>query len=255
MGKLDGKVALITGAGSGMGQATALLFTAEGARIGVVDYIPAGGQETVRMITETGGEAVFIEADVSRAADAERMVRTVVDAFGRLDVLYNNAGISQRMVSLAEITEEEWDHIVDVNLKGVFLGCKYAIPVMVSQGGGVIINTASASGVVGWAGLSAYSASKGGVVLLTKSMALEYGGKNIRVNCICPGVISTAMAEFPPDMDEKTKGKIMRSQSPMGRMGLPKEIAQAALYLASDDSSYCTGVILMVDGGRTAGIV
>jgi NAD(P)-dependent dehydrogenase (short-subunit alcohol dehydrogenase family) len=256
MGKLDGKIALITGAGSGMGQATALLFAKEGAKVGVIDYVPAGGQETVRMIREAGGKAIFIEADISKAADAERMIRTTVDTYGRIDILHNNAGISQRMVPMAEITEDEWNHIIDVNLKGVFLSSKYAIPVMLKQGGGVIINTASCAGIVGWAGLSAYSASKGGGILLTKTMALDYAGQNIRVNCICPGFIRTPMAErqLPKD-PQAQQAVIMRIQPPMGRIGQPQEIAQAALYLASDDSSFVTGAVLVVDGGLIAGAV
>ena len=255
IGKLDGKVALITGAGSGMGQATALLFAKEGAKVGVVDYVPAGGQETVKMIIEGGGEAIFIEADISKAADAEGMVKTTVDTYGRIDILHNNAGISQRMIPLAEITEEAWNHVIDVNLKGVFLGSKYTIPKMLDQGGGVIINTASCAGLVGWAGLSAYSASKGGVILLTKTMALDYAGQNIRVNCICPGFIRTPMADrqLPKDPQAQQAVTMRIQQSPMGRMGQPQEIAQAALYLASDDSSFVTGAVLVVDGGLIAG--
>jgi len=254
MNKLAGKVALVTGAGSGMGQATALLFAREGAKVGIVDYVPLEGEGTLRMIREAGGEAIFIEADVSKAADMERMSQTTMDTYGRIDILYNNAGISQRMVPAAEITEEEWNRIIDVNLKGVFLGSKYVIPVMLDQGAGVIINTASASGLEGWAGLGAYSASKGGVVLLTKTMALDYAGHNIRVNCICPGFIHTQMMDRQLPKDPQAKKAItMRIQSPMGRVGEPQEIAQAALYLASDDSSFVTGAVLVVDGGLIAG--
>ena len=249
MSKLDGKVALITGAGSGMGRATGLLFVREGARVSVADYVPAGGQKTVGMIREAGGEAIFIEADVSKAADAERMVKKTVDAFGRIDILYNNAGIWGRMAFTAETTEEEWDLIMNINLKGVFLGSKYAIPVMLEQGGGVIINTASTAALVGSPGLPAYSASKAGVVLLTKAMALEYGKRNIRVNCICPGAIHTPMLEASP-IPIDTAGQTL----PLGRIGQPDDIAQAALYLASDDSSFVTGQALVVDGGLTAGI-
>jgi NAD(P)-dependent dehydrogenase (short-subunit alcohol dehydrogenase family) len=254
MGKLDGKVALITGAGSGMGQSTAFLFAREGAKVGVVDYAPEQGKETVEMIQESGNEAIFIEADISKADNAERMVQTTVDTYGRIDILHNNAGISQRMVPTAETTEEEWNRVIDVNLKGVFLGSKYTIPVMLDQGGGVIINTASASGLGGWAGLGAYSASKGGVVILTKTMALDYAGQNIRVNCICPGFIHTPMMDRQLPKDPQAKQAVTtRAQSPMGRIGRPQEIAQAALYLASDDSSFVTGAILVVDGGLIAG--
>ena len=261
MGKLDGKVALITGAGSGMGQATAYLFAQEGAKVGVVDIAPAGGQETLVLIKDYArGEAVFIEADVSKAADAERMVKTVVDTYGRLDILYNNAGISHPMALMADITEEDWDRIIDVNLKGVFLGSKYAIPVMIDQGGGVIINTASSTGVIGMAGLSVYTASKGGIVLLTKSMALDYAVKNIRVNCICPGIIMTQMAQrqfegLPVPDDPEEIRKMIQSLAPLGGFfGPPDAVAQAALYLASDDASYVSGAALMVDGCLSAGI-
>jgi NAD(P)-dependent dehydrogenase (short-subunit alcohol dehydrogenase family) len=250
MGKLDGKVALITGAGSGMGRATALLFARESARVAVADYVPAGGRETAGMIKEDRGEAIFIEADISKAADAEMMVKKTVDTYGRLDILYNNAGISGRMAFTAEITEEEWDLILNINLKGVFLGSKYAIPVMLEQGGGVIINTASTAGLAGSPGLPAYSASKAGVVLLTKTMALEYGKQNIRVNCICPGAIHTPMLEAGPIQIDTTGRGI-----PLGKIGQPEDIAQAALYLASDDSSFITGISLAVDGGFTAGML
>ena len=251
MGKLDGKVALITGAGSGIGRATALLFAKEGAKVVVADYVPVGGQETVRMIKEAGGEAIFVEADVSKASDVERMVKTAVDAYGRIDILYNNAGIT-RAAPTAETTEEEWDLVLDINLKGVFLGSKYAIPVMLNQGGGVIINTASIAGISGFRGMSAYCASKAAVILLTKTMALEYGRQNIRVNCICPGVIQTAMTKaWNPD---ETVQQVPPRGQPVKRGGQPEEIARAALYLASDDSSFVTGAALVVDGGLTAGV-
>lgn len=253
MGKLDGKVALITGAGSGMGRATALLFADEGAKVAVADYAPIGGQETVGMIKEVGGEAFFIETDVSKADDAKRMVGITVQTYGRIDVLYNNAGTSQGMVLTAETTEEDWDRVIDVNLKGVFLGSKYVIPVMLDQSGGVIINTASVVGLLASAGLSAYCASKAGVILLTKTMALEYARRNIRVNCICPGAIETPMTAPMIPVDPEARPAAMLAQSPMGRMGQPKEIAKAALYLASDDSTFVTGTTLIVDGGWTAG--
>jgi len=249
VGKLDGKVALITGAGSGMGRATALLFAREGARVVVADYVPAGGKETVGMIKEAGGEAIFVEVNVSKAADVERMVKETLDIYGRIDILYNNAGVSGRYAFTADTTEEEWDLILNINLKGVFLGSKYTIPVMLEQGGGVIITTASTAALSGSPSLPAYSASKAGVVQLTKTMAMEYGKGNIRVNCICPGAIHTPMLEASPI--PLTAGRAF----PLGRIGEPEDIAQAALYLASDDSSFITGQILVVDGGFTAGIM
>jgi len=251
MGRLQGKIALITGAGSGIGRATALLFAKEGAKVAVVDVVTDSGRETVKMIKEAGGEAIFIEADVSKAADAERMVKVVVETYGRLDILFNNAGVMGRFASTAKTTEEHWDRIININLKGVFLGSKYAIPVMLDQGGGVIINTGSTAGIDALPYLSAYSASKGGVIQLTKAMAMEYGSKNIRVNCICPGGIKTpiAAASGVPGEHVPLPGQ------PIRRIGLPEDVAYAALYLASDESSYVTGAVLTVDGGWTSGRV
>jgi NAD(P)-dependent dehydrogenase (short-subunit alcohol dehydrogenase family) len=249
MGKLDGKVALITGAASGIGRATALLFAKDDAKVAIADYAPEGGQEAAKMIKEAGGEATFIAADVSKAADAERMVKTTVDTYGRISILFNNAGIMGTFGSTARTPEEKWDLIIDTNLKGVFLGSKYAIPVMLNQGGGVIINTASTSGMDALPYLPVYSASKGGVISLTKSMAMELGGKNIRVNCICPGGIQTnlAAASGVPGEHNPIPGQ------PVRRAGQPEDVAHIALYLASDDSSYVTGAAFVVDGGWTSG--
>jgi len=248
MGKLDGRVALITGAGSGIGRAIAVLFAREGAKVAVVDRVQAGGRKTVRMIEEAEGKAIFVKADVSKSADVESMIKTTADTYGRIDILCNNAGILGTYAPAVHTTEKEWDSIIDTNLKGVFLGSKYAIPVMVNQGGGVIINTGSTSGILGVAGMPAYSASKAGVIQLTKVMALECANLNIRVNCICPGGIRTPMVK---DIPEET----FRKGQPVGRPGRPEEIAQAVLYLASDDASFATGAVLVVDGGVTAGIM
>jgi len=245
MGKLDGKVALITGAASGIGRATALLFAKEGAKVAIADWAPEGGRETVKMLKEAGGEAIFIEADVSQAADAARMVKTTVDTYGRIDILYNNAGTMGTPTRTAKVTEEDWDLVLGTNLKGVFFGSKYAIPVMLNQGGGVIINTASITGFIGSPYRAAYGASKGGVVALTKAVALEYAHKNIRVNCICPGMIRTPMTEYE---GMPVQGDFI----PQRRVGQPEDVARAALYLASDDSAYVTASSLVIDGGWTA---
>ena len=246
MGKLDGKVALITGAASGIGRATALLFAREEAKIAVADCVPAGGQETVEMIQKSGGDAVFIEADVSQAADVERMVKTTVNTYGQIDILFNNAGVGQTGNSMLETTEDEWDRVLNINLKGVFLCSKWAIPVMLDQGGGVIINTASIAGLVGLPGIPAYGVSKAGVIQLTRMMAAEYGRQNIRVNCICPGAIQTPMTESVSlPMDAYIQVQFLN------RTGQPEDIARAALYLASDDSPFVTGAAFVVDGGWT----
>jgi len=251
--KLKGKVAVVTGAASGIGCATAVLFAREGAKVAVVDRNRRGGEETVKIIRDDGGEACFVEADVSKAADAERMVKTAVENYGRLDTLYNNAGISL-VKPTHETAEQEWDKVIDVNLKGVFLGSKYAIPQMIKQGGGVIINTASIWSHVAFPNWSAYCASKGGVLMLTKAMAVEYAPYNIRVNCVSPGTIDTeltkgavASAEDPEKMRQT-----LTSLHPLGRIGSPEEVAHAVLFLASDESSFITGTDLSVDGGRRA---
>ena len=249
MGKLDGKVALITGAASGIGRASALLFAKEGAKVAIADYAPEGGRETAEMIKEAGGDATFIEADVSKAADVERMVKETVDTYGRIDILFNNAAIMGTFGSTEKTTEEKWDLIMSTNLKGVFLGSKYAIPVMLNQGGGTIINTASTSGTDALPYLPVYSASKGGVIALTKSMAMELGGKNIRVNCICPGGIQTNLAASSGVTGEHNP----LPGQPLRRAGQPEDVAHAALYLASDDSSYVVGTALVIDGGWTSG--
>jgi len=248
--KLKDRVAVITGAGAGIGRATALLFAEEGAKVVVDDIVVDVGEETAKLIREKGGEAVFVEADVSKTQDVERMIQTAIDTYGRLDILHNNAGIEGERRSIRKYHEEEWDRVMGINLKGVFLGSKYAIPHMLNQGGGVIVNTASVAGLVGMTHVPAYCASKGGVVLLTKSMALEYAKKNIRVNCICPGGVLTPLFERSVGTATELADKI-RKQWPIGRWAKPEEIAQAALFLASDQSSYMTGAALVIDGGWT----
>ncbi|OGO05242.1 MAG: hypothetical protein A2Y91_04925 [Chloroflexi bacterium RBG_13_54_8] len=250
MGKLDGKVALITGAGSGIGRATAFLFAQEKAKVMVADYVVAGGRETVRMIKKAKGVASFVKVDVSKAAQVEKMVKATMDRYGRIDILHNNAGIQGPFAPVANLAEKDWDRVMGVNLKGVYLGSKYVIPIMVKQGGGAIINTTSAAGVVGIPTVGAYCASKGGVIQLTRAMALELIAQNIRVNCICPGGVLTPMMELwmPPDAAGR---EAFLKGSPGGRPIQPEEIARAALFLASDDSSSCIGSVLVVDRGWT----
>jgi NAD(P)-dependent dehydrogenase (short-subunit alcohol dehydrogenase family) len=254
MGSLTGKRALITGGASGIGRATALLFAREGAAVSVVDLDEAGGRAVAQIITDSGGQAIFVRCDVSQAADCQRAVQQTVDKLGGLDILFNNAGIICR-ASVLETSEEEWDRVMAVNVKSVFLLSKYAIPVMAQAGGGVIINTASGWGLVGGRKAAAYCASKGAVVLLTKAMALDHGEQNIRVNCICPGDTDTPMlrdeARQMGESDERFLAEA--AERPLQRIGQPEDIAQAALYLASDASSFVTGTALVVDGGGLAG--
>lgn len=247
MGRIDGKVAIVTGAGSGIGRATAALLAREGARVVVAD-VTGAEQETASTI----GEGAFaVHADVSKAADVEAMVAAAVDQFGRLDILFNNAGIEGAQAPTAECTEDTFDRVISVNLKGVFLGMKFAIPAMIQSGGGSIINAASVAGLVGFPNIPAYCASKGGVIQLTKTAALEYATQNIRVNATCPGIISTPMVErFSGGTDAGREQ--MAALEPVKRMGTADEVAALVLFLASDESSFVTGAALPVDGGFVA---
>jgi len=251
--KLAGKVAIITGAGSGIGRASALLFAAEGASVVVADYAPQGGRETVNLIRQAGGEAIFVETDVSKAEDVERMVRTTIETFGHIDILFNNAAVTIP-ASVVDTSEEVWERTINIDLKGVFLPCKFAIPHMIAGGGGVIINTASMCGLVASPNQAPYSAAKGGVVALTRQMAIDYAPHGIRVNGIAPSEVRTPMflgfINRAPDPEKKMAELVARI--PMGRVAEPEELARAALFLASDDASYITGVTLPVDGGLTA---
>jgi len=251
--QLSGKVALVTGAGSGIGKAVATLLAEQGAKVVVVDWNEESGAATVAAIRERGHTAVFCCADVSRASDAEAMVRAALDEYTRLDVLVNNAAI-QILGRLVETSETDWDRLHAVNLKGVFLGCKFAIPAMIRSGGGSIVNMASILGFVGDSDLAAYCAMKGGVIALTKATALSYGPEGIRVNCICPGDVETPMVRdyIEKAPDPQALRREIYSKYALGRIAAPDEVAQAALFLASDASSFMTGAVLVIDGGLTS---
>lgn len=251
--RLQNKVAVITGGTSGIGQAVAELLAREGAKVAITGRNETRGHAVTARILEYGGQAIFLRTDVRHAAECKRSVDATLDSFGRLDILFNNAGVFFPQTAL-ECTEEEWDLQIDINLKGTFLMSKYALEPMIAQGTGVIINNSSGWGLVGGDKAAAYCASKGGVVLLTKAMAIDHGRQGIRVNCICPGDVDTPM--LPEDarrrgLEWKTYLAGCKNR-PMGRIGTPEEIAKAVLFLASDDSSFMTGAALVVDGGGTA---
>lgn len=253
--QLEGKVALITGGASGIGRATALLFAREGATVVIADVNPETGQQAVQEIMREGGRALFETVDAKVAEDCRRVVARAIRELGRIDVLFNNAGIIRR-ATILELSEEDWDRVMDVNVKAIYLLSREVIPHMEKQGAGSIINTASGWGLAGGAKAAVYCASKGAVVLLTKAMAIDHGPR-IRVNCICPGDTDTGMlrseaAQLGEDSREFLAGSAKR---PLGRVGKPEEIAQAVLYLASDASSFVTGTALVVDGGGLAGSV
>lgn len=253
MGKLDGKTVAITGAASGIGRACAELYAAEGGRVVVADVDDDGGKATVGSITDAGGEASFVHTDVSQEAKVEALVKAAVETYGSLDVMHNNAGIELYM-PIPATTEEQLDQVMGVNFKGAFFGCKHAIPVMAEQGGGVIVNTASMAGVSAIPFQGAYGASKGAIVMLTKAVAIEWAGANVRCNCICPGGVDTPLLTKAFGF-EPTEGmmRVMGEMHPMGRLGQAEEIARGALWLACDDSSFTTGHTLFLDGGTGAG--
>jgi NAD(P)-dependent dehydrogenase (short-subunit alcohol dehydrogenase family) len=251
---LTGKVALITGGASGIGKATAKLLSREGAAVTVVDIDAKAGNAVVQSVIHDGGNAMFVRCDVARADECQRAVDQTVERWGRLDVLFNNAGVTRR-ASVLETSEEEWDWVMAVNVKSVFLMSKAAIPEMIKTGGGVIVNTGSGWGLVGGKDAVSYCASKGAVIQLTKAMALDHGPDNIRVNAVCPGDTNTPMlAEEARQLGQSHDAVLAESvERPLGRTGRPEEIAQAVLYLASDASSFVTGTTLVVDGGGLAG--
>jgi NAD(P)-dependent dehydrogenase (short-subunit alcohol dehydrogenase family) len=243
-------VAFVTGAANGIGRATALAFAREGASVVVADVSVQGNQETARMIEETGGRALAIRCDVTRVEDVKAALDKAIEAFGRLDFAFNNAGVEQATAALADITEEEWDRIISIDLRGVFLCMKYEIPLMLKQEGGVIVNTSSGAGVKGFAGGAAYGAAKYGVVGLTKVAALDNAQSNIRVNAVCPGIIDTPMMQRFSGGTPEGRERVI-AQEPVGRMGKPEEIAAAVVWLCSDAASFVVGHAMVIDGGQT----
>ena len=250
-GSFRGRVAFVTGGANGIGRATALAFAREDANLVVADVSEEGNRETSRMIEELGGRALAVRCDVSRPEDVKAALDKALEAFGRLDFAVNNAGVEQPITAAAEITEEEWNRIIRINLSGVFLCMKYEIPLMLKQGGGAIVNTASGAGVKGFAGQAAYAAAKHGVVGLTKSAALDYAAQNIRINAVCPGIIATPMMQRFTGGTHEGEQRVV-AQEPVGRMGTPVEIAAAVIWLCSDAAAFVIGHAMVIDGGQTA---
>lgn len=252
--QLEGKIAVITGAASGIGRASALLFAREGASVVLTDINESAGHNAASEITQCGGRAIFEPGDVTRAADCKRVTDRAVRDFGGVHILFNNAGVIRR-ASVVELSETDWDRVMAVNVKSMFLMSRQVIPLMAAADGGSIINTASGWGLAGGPRAAVYCASKGAVVLLTKAMAIDHGPQHIRVNCICPGDTDTAMLRNEAQqLGEPSDNFLAEAKKrPLGRVGKPEEIAQAALYLASDASSFVTGTALVVDGGGLAG--
>jgi NAD(P)-dependent dehydrogenase (short-subunit alcohol dehydrogenase family) len=249
-GNFTGKVAFVTGAANGIGRATALAFAREGANVVVADVSEQGNQETARTIEDLGGRAIAVKCNVTQAEDVKAALDKTIETFGRLDFAFNNAGVEQKNAATAEIEAEEWDRIVDINLRGVFLCLKHEIPLMLKQGGGAIVNTSSGAGVIGIKGGAAYTAAKHGVIGLTKSAALDYASQNIRVNAVCPGYIDTPMMGRFTGGTEEGRAKVI-AEEPVGRMGTPEEIAAAVLWLCSGAAAFVVGHALVIDGGQT----
>ena len=248
-GLLAGKVGLVTGAGSGIGQATAAAFAREGAKVVVADVDAENGRKTVKQIEKQGGQAFFVPCDVSKQDDVAKMVTLTIETYGQLDCAFNNAGISHGKAKMHELAESDWDRVLAINLKGVWLCMKYELQQMVAQGSGAIVNASSINGLGGWLDLSAYVASKHGVMGLTRSAALEYAETGIRVNAVCPGPVLTPLSHYQGDDPEIIKKMY---PMPMGRRGTMEEVAEAVIWLCSEKSSYITGHPLVLDGGFMA---
>jgi NAD(P)-dependent dehydrogenase (short-subunit alcohol dehydrogenase family) len=245
-----GKVAFVTGAGSGIGRTTSLAFAQEGASVVVADVSEQGNKETARMIEELGGQALAVRCDVTQSEEVRAALDQAVSAYGRLDIAFNNAGAEQTVSPTAEITEQEWDRIIAINLRGVFVCMKHEIPLMLDQGGGAIVNTSSGAGIRGFGGGAAYTAAKHGVIGLTKDSAVDYASSNIRVNAVCPGIIDTEMMQRFTGGSAEGRDRVI-AQEPIRRMGTPEEVAAAVLWLCSDAASFIVGHAMIVDGGQT----
>jgi len=251
--RLKDKVAVITGAGAGIGQATALLFAKEGAKVVLADLDPKAGKEALDQIKKDGGQGIFLQVDVAKGNDVRKMVQETIKNYGKIDILVNNAGIYTKG-DVVSTSEEDWDRILNVNLRGVYLCCKYAIPEMIKKGGGAIVNIASEAGLVGIKNQVAYNVSKAALIMLTKSMAVDFAPQNIRVNNVCPGTTETPLvrAAIEKEKDPKKARRALEECRPANRLGKPEEIASAILAMASDELGYATGSSLVIDGGYTA---